>query len=112
MNVLLIGSGAREHTIAWKLRQSPRLDDLFVAPGNPGTAEAGTNVALDVRDFDAVVRSCREHRIELVVEAMAIHSARSGPLLRIGEDRFTAGQREMVPTLPWSKGARNGFARS
>ena len=67
MNVLLIGSGAREHTIAWKLRQSPRLDGLFVAPGNPGMAEVGTSLALDVRDFDAVVSSCREHRIELVV---------------------------------------------
>ncbi|MCH7811590.1 MAG: ATP-grasp domain-containing protein, partial [Chloroflexi bacterium] len=67
MNVLLIGSGAREHVIAWKLRQSPRLSDLFIAPGNPGTAGHGVNLALDVSDHDAVVAACREHSIDLVV---------------------------------------------
>ncbi|MCH7718836.1 MAG: ATP-grasp domain-containing protein [Chloroflexi bacterium] len=67
MNLLLIGSGAREHTIAWKLRQSPRLDELLIAPGNPGTAELGTNLSLDSNDFDAISHVCREHRIDLVV---------------------------------------------
>ena len=67
MNVLLIGSGAREHAIAWKLRQSSRLDDLFIAPGNPGTAELGTNLDLSDDDFDGTVRACREHHIDLVV---------------------------------------------
>ena len=66
MNVLVIGSGAREHAIAWKLRQSPRLDDLFVAPGNPGTAEVGTNLPLADSDQDGIVRACREHKIDLV----------------------------------------------
>ncbi|MCH8949615.1 MAG: hypothetical protein IIB87_04480 [Chloroflexi bacterium] len=65
MNVLLIGSGAREHVIAWKLRQSPRLDSLVTMPGNPGTAECGTNIAGG--DNEAVVRACREHRIDLAV---------------------------------------------
>ena len=67
MNVLIIGSGAREHAIAWKLRQSSRLDGLFVAPGNAGTAELGTNVAVKDGDADGIVRACREHRIDLVV---------------------------------------------
>ncbi|MEX2159990.1 MAG: phosphoribosylamine--glycine ligase [Dehalococcoidia bacterium] len=67
MNVLLIGSGAREHALAWKLRQSPRLDDLFIAPGNAGTAELGTNLAISDADFDAIVAACREHRVEFVV---------------------------------------------
>ncbi len=67
MNVLLIGSGAREHALAWKLRQSSRLDDLFVTPGNPGTAELGTNLALSGSDPDAIVDACRSHRIDLVV---------------------------------------------
>ena len=69
MNVLLIGSGAREHAIAWKLRQSTRLDDLLVAPGNAGTAELGTNLSLDTKDFDAISHACRERRIDLVVIA-------------------------------------------
>lgn len=67
MNVLLIGSGAREHTIAWKLRQAPRLDDLFIAPGNPGTAELGTNLAVAGSDDESIIRACREHKIDLVV---------------------------------------------
>ena len=67
MNVLLIGSGAREHAIAWKLRQSPRLDDLIIAPGNPGTAEVGTNLSLPDGDFDATVSACRERKVDLVV---------------------------------------------
>ncbi len=67
MNVLLIGSGAREHALAWKLRQSSGLDDLFVAAGNPGTAELGTNLALSDSNSDAIVDACRSHRIDLVV---------------------------------------------
>jgi phosphoribosylamine--glycine ligase len=67
VNVLIIGSGAREHALAWKLRQSPRLDDLFAAPGNPGTAALGANLSIRDTDIEALVRACREHRIELVV---------------------------------------------
>ncbi len=67
VNVLLIGSGAREHAIAWKLRQSSRLDDLFCAPGNPGTAEIAANLAIADGDFEAIVRACRAQRIDLVV---------------------------------------------
>ncbi len=67
MNILLIGSGGREHALAWSLSGSPLCDALFIAPGNPGTAECGTNVALSVADHDAVVRFCREREIGLVV---------------------------------------------
>ena len=44
MNILLLGSGGREHAIAWKIAQSPKVDKLFIAPGNAGTAQTGTNV--------------------------------------------------------------------
>ena len=67
MNVLVLGSGAREHALAWKLRQSRRLTDLFVAPGNPGTAAVATNLPLAVMDFDGIARACSERGVELVV---------------------------------------------
>ncbi len=67
MNVLIIGSGGREHALAWKVMQSPRLTKLYIAPGNAGTAACGENIPLDVSDHATVVRFCREKRIDLVI---------------------------------------------
>ncbi|MBS0478174.1 MAG: phosphoribosylamine--glycine ligase [Proteobacteria bacterium] len=67
MNVLLIGSGGREHGLAWKLAQSPDLTKLYAAPGNPGIAEEAQLVALDVSDHAAVADFCRANAIDLVV---------------------------------------------
>ncbi|MHA8107271.1 phosphoribosylamine--glycine ligase [Aquirufa sp. 5-AUSEE-100C1] len=67
MNVLIIGSGGREHAFAWKIAQSPLLSSLFIAPGNPGTAEQGTNLAIGVADLAGIAQAIREHQIELVV---------------------------------------------
>ena len=67
MNVLLVGGGGREHAIAWKLRQSPRVTDLFVAPGNAGTAGIAVNLRVKASDLDGIVRAARLHRIDLVV---------------------------------------------
>lgn len=67
MNVLLIGNGGREHAMAWKLSKSKMLDKLYIAPGNPGTAMCGTNVDLDITDFDAVVEFAKQKSIGLVV---------------------------------------------
>ncbi|PRD45693.1 phosphoribosylamine--glycine ligase [Phyllobacterium phragmitis] len=67
MNVLLIGSGGREHALAWKIAASPVLDQLYCAPGNPGIAEVATCVVLDVSDHQAVIAFCREKGIDLVV---------------------------------------------
>jgi phosphoribosylamine--glycine ligase len=67
MNILLLGSGGREHALAWKLQQSPSCDQLFIAPGNTGTAQCGTNLPFAVTDFDAIKAACLEHQIGMVV---------------------------------------------
>ena len=67
MNVLIIGSGGREHAMAWKVAQSPRLTKLYIAPGNPGTAECGENVLLEVTNHADIVRFCKEKQIDLVM---------------------------------------------
>jgi phosphoribosylamine--glycine ligase len=67
MNILLLGSGGREHAFAWKIAQSPRCNQLFVAPGNPGTAEIATNVPLGVTDFPGISKFIQDHGIDLLV---------------------------------------------
>lgn len=67
MNILVIGSGGREHSLSWKIARSPLCDDLYVAPGNGGMGDIATCVALDDSDHDAVVSFCREKNIEFVV---------------------------------------------
>jgi phosphoribosylamine--glycine ligase len=67
MRILVVGSGGREHALAWKISRSPLVRALFAAPGNPGIAKVATLVPLDVRDVDAVARWAVENRIDLVV---------------------------------------------
>ena len=67
MNVLVVGSGGREHALAWKIAQSPELGELHAAPGNPGIAEAGSCHPVRADDADGLLDLCRAHRIDLVV---------------------------------------------
>jgi len=67
MNILLLGSGGREHAFAWKISQSPRCSQLFVAPGNPGTSEIAINVPLGVTDFVGIYEFIKSNAIDLLV---------------------------------------------
>lgn len=86
MKVLVIGGGGREHALAWKLAQSPRVTALYAMPGNPGTAQVADNVAIDPMDFDAVERFVRGNDIGLAV---------IGP-----EDPLAAGLADRLLTTP------------
>lgn len=67
MKILIIGSGGREHALAWKMAQSPRCEALYIAPGNAGTQQVGTNVPLDTADFDEVYEFISSEGIDIVV---------------------------------------------
>ncbi len=67
MNILILGSGGREHAFAWKISQSPLCDNLFVAPGNAGTSELATNLPVSYNDFDAVAKAVIKHDIDLLL---------------------------------------------
>jgi len=67
MNILVIGSGGREHTLSWKISQSPKCDKLFIAPGNAGTLNVGQNVNINPEDFDAIKDFIKSSKIEMVV---------------------------------------------
>ncbi|MEL6131876.1 MAG: phosphoribosylamine--glycine ligase [Bacteroidota bacterium] len=67
MKILLLGSGGREHALAWKLAQSPRCEQLFIAPGNAGTAQHGTNLSIGVSDFEAQYETVQKEGIDMIV---------------------------------------------
>lgn len=67
MNVIILGSGGREHALAWKIAQSPELENLFIAPGNAGTIHHGINVDIDPEDFEKLGRFVTDHKIDMIV---------------------------------------------
>ncbi|MFA5045925.1 MAG: phosphoribosylamine--glycine ligase [Paludibacter sp.] len=84
MNILLLGSGGREHAMAWKIAQSPKLSKLFIAPGNPGTAQLGTNLLIAADNFPALKTAVMEYNIDLIVVGP------EDPLVKGIVDFFTA----------------------
>ena len=102
MNMLIIGSGGREHAFAWKIRRSPKIDQLFIAPGNAGTAEFGTNVEIGVSDFAAIRNLVLDKHIDMVVVGPEV------PLVEGIHDFFLADDLlKSVPVIgPASEGAR------
>ncbi|MEL7429788.1 MAG: phosphoribosylamine--glycine ligase [Pseudomonadota bacterium] len=104
MNILLIGSGGREHALAWKLAQSPLCDTLYCSPGNPGIAKHASCINLDATDHDAVIAYCRKHEIGFVVvgpEAPLV-AGLVDDLEEAGIDAF--GPSAMAAQLEGSKG--------
>ena len=67
MNILLLGSGGREHALAWKIAQSTKVSKLFIAPGNPGTAAVGQNVDINANNFDALKCFALDNDVQMVV---------------------------------------------
>lgn len=67
MNILILGSGGREHALAWKMKQSPLCENLFIAPGNGGTGSIGTNVPIGVNDFEGIESFVQQNQIDLIV---------------------------------------------
>jgi len=100
MNVLIIGSGGREHALAWKVAQSSRLAKLYIAPGNAGTDAWGENVLMDIRDHAIVIGFCKEKQIDLVIVgpeiplAAGIVDALSGSGIRCFGPKQAAAQIE------------------
>jgi len=109
MRVLLIGSGAREHALAWKLRQSPRLSDLFVAPGNAGTAAIAEHLPFAANDIDGLAQAARELRVDLVVVGPEEPLARGliDRLALIGIASF--GPSQAAAEIEWSKAFAKGL---
>jgi len=101
-NILLIGSGGREHAIAWKLAQSPLLDTLYIAPGNAGTSTIGTNVAIAGTDFIAIRNFIIENSVDMVVVGP------EEPLVRGIHDFFLADEElKKIPVIgPCQLGAQ------
>lgn len=114
-NILLIGSGGREHALAWKVAQSPKLSKLYIAPGNPGTAKCGENVALNVDDHAAVIRFCEEKRVGLVIVgpegplAEGIADSLAGAGIRCFGPRKAAAQIEASKVFSKHFMARHGI---
>jgi phosphoribosylamine---glycine ligase len=112
MNVLIIGSGAREHALGWKISQSNKLGKLFFGPGNPGTSDLGTNLPLKTDDFETIKREVLENEIDLMVVGPEV------PLAAGIRDFFTAdGDLRKVRVVgPGKSGARlessKDFAKS
>lgn len=98
MKVLVIGSGGREHALAWKLGQSPKVSKVYVAPGNAGTALDAENVSIAEKDFPALIDFCKENDVKLVVVGP------EAPLSAGAVDAFTeAGLRAFGPSQKAAK---------
>ncbi len=111
-NILILGSGGREHTLAWKIAQSPLCNNLYIGPGNAGTSDVGTNVFVNIMKFDKVQRLVDRHDIHYLVVGP------EGPLVAGITDHFknhkvhVIGPSQAAAQLEGSKSVANDFMRS
>lgn len=98
MNILIIGSGGREHALGWKINQSPKTEQLFFAPGNAGTAEIGTNLPIGVSDFEGIKKEVLSNAIDMVLVGPEV------PLVEGIYDFFIANEElKSIPVIGPSK---------
>jgi phosphoribosylamine--glycine ligase len=102
MNILIVGSGGREHAMAWKIKQSPKLNQLFIAPGNAGTSLLGTNLPVGVSDFEGLKRAVLDNKIDLVLVGPEV------PLCEGLHDYFLADKKlkDIMIVGPQKRGAQ------
>jgi phosphoribosylamine---glycine ligase len=102
MNILIVGSGGREHAMAWKIKQSPKLKQLFIAPGNAGTSLLGTNIPVGVSDFEGLKKAVLDNQIELVLVGPEV------PLCEGLHDFFSADKslKDVLFVGPYQHGAQ------
>src|SRR6187399_3036399 len=102
MNILVIGNGGREHALAWKMKQSPLCEKIYVAPGNAGTASVAENVSISVDDFNMLGQFCQDKAIGLVVVGP------EGPLVNGIRDYFEGNPalQKVLMVGPGKEGAR------
>src|SRR5688500_9248693 len=113
MNILLLGSGGREHAFAWKISQSSLCSNLFIAPGNAGTEAFGKNIDLGINDFKSIGKFCQKEKIDIVVvgpeeplvKGIYDHFKNSAPLNHI----IVLGPSAKAALLEGSKGFAKGF---
>ncbi|WP_258100552.1 phosphoribosylamine--glycine ligase [Marinoscillum pacificum] len=99
MNILVIGSGGREHALAWKMAQSPKCDKLYIAPGNGGTGDVATNLDLDPKNHVAVINAVTQYEIDLVVIGP------EDPLVNGLADDLKAAHKSLLVVGPGKTGA-------
>jgi phosphoribosylamine--glycine ligase len=112
MNVLVLGSGGREHALTWKIAQSPNCDRLYIAPGNPGTEDWGENVALKLTDFEAIATLIETEEIHCVVvgpEDPLVNGITDFLRERFGKDLIIVGPSKEGATLEGSKDYAKAF---
>src|SRR6476661_1218446 len=112
MTILLLGSGGREHALAWKLSQSRHCSKLFIAPGNTGTAKCGQNLPVAVTDFEAIRQCCLENEIDMVIigpEEPLVKGLVDYLKTEIGDDLLIIGPSREAAQLEGSKAYAKAF---